>query len=147
MDKIAVTPFVGVWIEIVAVLCLTFLLAVTPFVGVWIEMTISFGICVISKQSLPSWECGLKYVKRAFFKRKGKVTPFVGVWIEISFCRIAWVICWSLPSWECGLKYSKRRISSSPQNVTPFVGVWIEIFNVAFLSLSYLCHSLRGSVD
>ena len=32
-----VTPFVGVWIETSAALCLLGSAAVTPFVGVWIE--------------------------------------------------------------------------------------------------------------
>ena len=36
--NIAVTPFVGVWIEINTFLCLYNTVAVTPFVGVWIEI-------------------------------------------------------------------------------------------------------------
>ena len=38
-------------------------IAVTPFVGVWIEVVNSFeSICI--NTSLPSWECGLKLFKR-----------------------------------------------------------------------------------
>ena len=37
------------------------LVHVTPFVGVWIEILLSDNLLVTS-QSLPSWECGLKYV-------------------------------------------------------------------------------------
>ena len=60
MDKIAVTPFVGVWIEI-AIECVDVVLKeVTPFVGVWIEIAGGFR-----------------------GRASGRVTPFVGVWIEI----------------------------------------------------------------
>ena len=36
--NIAVTPFVGVWIEIVITFFVSLVSPVTPFVGVWIEM-------------------------------------------------------------------------------------------------------------
>ena len=36
--NIAVTPFVGVWIEIFSVVDATSVVLVTPFVGVWIEI-------------------------------------------------------------------------------------------------------------
>ena len=36
--NIAVTPFVGVWIEILSARHLSINVAVTPFVGVWIEI-------------------------------------------------------------------------------------------------------------
>ena len=36
--NIAVTPFVGVWIEIVSERFLSLFPPVTPFVGVWIEI-------------------------------------------------------------------------------------------------------------
>ena len=58
--NIAVTPFVGVWIEIYHLISRITGNFVTPFVGVWIE---------IIKQAV-------KFVSTA-------VTPFVGVWIEI----------------------------------------------------------------
>ena len=56
---------------------------VTPFVGVWIEIVISQ---VYSGRfvSLPSWECGLKSVFRGLCCIFSGVTPFVGVWIEIT---------------------------------------------------------------
>ncbi len=59
--NIAVTPFVGVWIEMAAWHCPSVhLTVVTPFVGVWIEMkqNVQKGIL---HMSLPSWECGLKF--------------------------------------------------------------------------------------
>ncbi len=55
-----VTPFVGVWIEIIFYCFCDHGITVTPFVGVWIEINIETYI------SAPS-----------------NVTPFVGVWIEI----------------------------------------------------------------
>ena len=58
--NIAVTPFVGVWIEIPLTSKSCVKTFVTPFVGVWIE--------------IPS---------RLMRDTVGKVTPFVGVWIEI----------------------------------------------------------------
>ena len=61
MDKIAVTPFVGVWIEILNFTKTVPAETVTPFVGVWIEIV---GSDHASAERL--------------------VTPFVGVWIEIS---------------------------------------------------------------
>ena len=58
--NIAVTPFVGVWIEInIDVENDTYLIDVTPFVGVWIEIIQDFQKD-IRLLSLPSWECGLK---------------------------------------------------------------------------------------
>ena len=35
-------------------------IAVTPFVGVWIEID-RHGSCIECEKSLPSWECGLKF--------------------------------------------------------------------------------------
>ena len=55
--------------------------------------------------SLPSWECGLKFIRSIRCAIFHDVTPFVGVWIEI--CR--------------------RLLIATETNVTPFVGVWIEI--------------------
>ena len=58
--NIAVTPFVGVWIEIHSPNGIPSGHGVTPFVGVWIEISF-FGIGIICNG----------------------VTPFVGVWIEM----------------------------------------------------------------
>ena len=55
-----VTPFVGVWIEMIKIIGLPSSNIVTPFVGVWIE---------ILQQHSPA--------------QLFPVTPFVGVWIEI----------------------------------------------------------------
>ncbi len=58
--NIAVTPFVGVWIEMVKPVPSDIICDVTPFVGVWIEIFITLLYNLITL-----------------------VTPFVGVWIEI----------------------------------------------------------------
>ena len=76
-----VTPFVGVWIEIISAIPASMSCGVTPFVGVWIEIGIPHDIAVLI-MSLPSWECGLKSPVGGKGTRN-YVTPFVGVWIEI----------------------------------------------------------------
>ncbi len=55
-----VTPYVGVWIEMILVALFVSRAIVTPYVGVWIE------ICHFDA-----------------FIRMAVVTPYVGVWIEI----------------------------------------------------------------
>ena len=86
--------------------------------------------------SLPSWECGLKFLhleKSLFFLL---VTPFVGVWIEISVKRVFTISYPSLPSWECGLKFLLVYKQCLVLPVTPFVGVWIEITLYTFIPCS-----------
>ena len=57
--------------------------AVTPCVGVWIEIITDAKIVGLTA-SLPAWECGLKCFKIAnVLAKRHKVTPCVGVWIEI----------------------------------------------------------------
>ena len=55
-----VTPFVGVWIEILMVGISESEDKVTPFVGVWIEIKVNHLNKKLCYTSLPSWECGLK---------------------------------------------------------------------------------------
>ena len=77
---------------------------VAPLVGAWIEMVASQK-SIDGKQSLPSWERGLKClttVKSVF------VVP-------------------SLPSWERGLKSFIKAKSDMRKQVAPLVGAWIEI--------------------
>ena len=81
MQVTDVTPFVGVWIEIVFEFLFCSKISVTPFVGVWIEIT-----------------------KDCFNSMSNQVTPFVGVWIEILREKDKIHYPLSLPSWECGLK-------------------------------------------
>ena len=56
-------------------------LAVTPFVGVWIETRYQQFLSDRS-QSHPSWVCGLKQTQILRTELRYLVTPFVGVWIE-----------------------------------------------------------------
>ena len=99
-----VTPFAGVWIEILLCSPCACEPPVTPFAGVWIEIA-QMTQRKAENRSLPSRECGLKCL---LFPRKtvsSRVTPFAGVWIEIFA-----VLC---------LTFLLA--------VTPFAGVWIEI--------------------
>ena len=142
-----VTPFAGVWIEIVIrPLLLSFWITVTPFAGVWIEMAVLAVYHPGLKLSLPSRECGLKSPLHcpsaqnrghslrgsvdwnaftAMAKHQDSVTPFAGVWIEIHQIECLTTDISSLPSRECGLKYI---LTSS-------------LFKIS------CSHSLRGSVD
>ena len=79
---VKVTPFVGVWIEIMQYLNPCNKGQVTPFVGVWIEINAYQEKINNELLSLPSWECGLKFLGT---NHSGGTST-------------------SLPSWECGLK-------------------------------------------
>ena len=98
-------------------------------------------------QSLPSWECGLKFGLRCGRCKIGEVAPFVGVWIEIVRQLHPNVAVESLPSWECGLKFDDPGPDFEECLVAPFVGVWIEITNVWDGTYKDNSRSLRGSVD
>ena len=99
--------------------------------------------------SLPSWECGLKYLIknnnrfinsvapfvgvwieiREYIKMvvKTRVAPFVGVWIEI-FCNLALdLFCLVAPFVGVWIEMNISRVIIEDNNVAPFVGVWIEI--------------------
>ena len=51
----------GVWIEIYINAAIMVGLAVTPCVGVWIEISRLQTNCFVIA-SLPAWECGLKFI-------------------------------------------------------------------------------------
>ena len=121
--QISVTPFAGVWIEIHSTSLLRVHLFVTPFAGVWIEIRIIIAYYFCEK-SLPSRECGLKFGKSEKPLMRYKVTPFAGVWIEMPSKSNSNALCTSLPSRECGLKF---------------------LFTNTLLLQPR--HSLRGSVD
>ena len=59
----------GVWIEILSVVALDLKTYVTPFVGVWIEIP-ELAKALYTNESLPSWECGLKYIIQERIKVK-----------------------------------------------------------------------------
>ena len=102
-----VTPYVGVWIEIMGNMFGAAAAPVTPYVGVWIEILFQefpcFGIIVTPYVGV--WiEIG-GYAKENRFLR---VTPYVGVWIEIFCLRPHTPDTLSPPMWGCGLKYGGR---------------------------------------
>ena len=104
---ILVTPYAGVWIEIQLVSEIKRMGLVTPYAGVWIEIASIFFIPPFHL-SLPTRECGLKFI--CFLHRLSDhvVTPYAGVWIEIV----------------------KKGWDKSGHIVTPYAGVWIEICRV-----------------
>ena len=57
--RFAVTPYAGVWIEIVEKIPLGLGLCVTPYAGVWIEIDTLIFLRTLTR-SLPTRECGLK---------------------------------------------------------------------------------------
>ena len=99
-------------------------IAVAPFVGVWIEIVRQLHPNV-AVESLPSWECGLKFDDPGPDFEECLVAPFVGVWIEM---------------------YHPSN-PFDPSSVAPFVGVWIEIVFIGLYKIVHCCRSLRGSVD
>ena len=119
-----VTPFAGVWIEIMPPSVLYLGLIVTPFAGVWIEM----------------------YRVKSVFNIID-VTPFAGVWIEILCrCQTEDGVHTSLPSRECGLKSVKTcaKVTNPCHSLRGSVD-WNYHCHVAVVVTN--SHSLRGSVD
>ena len=105
--NIAVTPFVGVWIEIITYSMESKRLpCVTPFVGVWIEIFFKEYSFFNEFASLPSWECGLKY--RCSFEFVGDKSSLPSWECGLKYLEsyLKDVYEPSLPSWECGLKYT-----------------------------------------
>ena len=78
--------------------------------------------------SLPSWERGLKYLKKLPVVGSDHVAPLVGAWIEITECDITLPHFLSLPSWERGLTEVDEQRTVPGKVVAPLVGAWIEIF-------------------
>ena len=100
-----VAPFVGAWIEMTICTMASRSECVAPFVGAWIEILEKTAV-VVTSESLPSWERGLKFAFRVI---RNSVT------------------CRSLRGSERGLKSSKARQIGQAVPVAPFVGAWIEI--------------------
>ena len=59
-----VTPYAGVWIEMIVSNNDSRLFCVTPYAGVWIEIEITPYISSRS-ESLPTRECGLKFFQKS----------------------------------------------------------------------------------
>ena len=77
--------------------------------------------------SLPSRECGLKYVKQIYIMFHVKVTPFAGVWIEIRLNVSDWVHQTVTPFAGVWIEMVSPLLLADIGIVTPFAGVWIEI--------------------
>ena len=166
---ITVTPFVGVWIEIIFLRCLLLVIyshslrgsvdwnyrvpdritedRVTPFVGVWIEINKSAD-WQIGKQSLPSWECGLKlnHTKLPYSTTCHSLRGSVD-WNSSPPLQhnkgtrhsLRGSVDWNTPSNNIKVVIPRHSLRGSvdwnPTTrtvlygavVTPFVGVWIEI--------------------
>ena len=82
LQRKAVAPLVGAWIEIATIVYALLSLYVAPLVGAWIEIMI-----------------------QEMENEGARVAPLVGAWIEISKILYLFLSKWSLPSWERGLKY------------------------------------------
>ena len=83
-------------------LCST-IIRVTPYAGVWIEM-IDRDCYSNNTVSLPTRECGLKFYNLTLNLKWTMVTPYAGVWIEMVEKTRRLGDAWSLPTRECGLK-------------------------------------------
>ena len=119
-----VTPFAGVWIEIVLWTLLRSVLWVTPFAGVWIEMaSVILSINGCNCHSLcgsVDWNIQLL------------------TWNTDTFCHS---LCGSVDWNEAYINEVVKTF------VTPFAGVWIEIPSIYLSYNLRYRHSLCGSVD
>ena len=122
-------------------------LCVTPFAGVWIEIIETpLPTMVKACHSL----CGSVdwNLPKPFKQVSQRVTPFAGVWIEIAVSgrhhrpQGSHSLCGSV-DWNSF--YDNKKVTSSI--VTPFAGVWIEIACPLCSEWDFLRHSLCGSVD
>ena len=70
------------WIEISDLYTHLTTFIVTPYAGVWIEIHINYR-SHNDLMSLPTRECGLKFVWSVSKVDALRVTPYAGVWIEM----------------------------------------------------------------
>ena len=118
---------------------------VTPLAGVWIEIT-GYDENAEKGESLPSRECGLKYMMDDGMDEYDMVTPLAGVWIEILRLSVVRKTIESLPSRECGLKSLIHVIISEVAESLPSRECGLK-FDLWQRIKSDVCHSPRGSVD
>ena len=167
------------------------MLSVTPFVGVWIEIVSSSISCVVAKRhslrgsvdwnfpagdvsaspcchslrgsvdwnrifqhllrcrktSLPSWECGLKYFNCSFLLYCSKSLPSWECGLKSFFIVFVIMALPSLPSWECGLKLNTdlRSLLWRMQSL-PSWECGLKFRRDGYWDIR-IGHSLRGSVD
>ena len=77
--------------------------------------------------SLPSRECGLKFVNLYCHLFPTLVTPFAGVWIEIEDIEKMVKTTLVTPFAGVWIEIGQKNHRRGYQGVTPFAGVWIEI--------------------
>ena len=142
--NIAVTPLVGVWIEIYHNINITQKISVTPLVGVWIEINCDDYRRWSMAWSLPLWECGLKSVPAGKYTGLYSHSPCGSVDWNSHLVHLYSFLKPSLPLWECGLKLLGFLSSFNPFSVTPLVGVWIEINHVLDLIKRMIVTPLVG---
>ena len=97
--------------------------------------------------SLPSRECGLKYLFSCNILHSSYVTPFAGVWIEIGIKGEQGIQGVVTPFAGVWIEINREKEDVRQEYVTPFAGVWIEICRYLGSLVNSSCHSLRGSVD
>ena len=77
---------------------------VTPFAGVWIEIILTLSFVHLPPMSLPSRECGLKFWPMFFLRRSNLSLPSRECGLKYAKNLGLLLIRLSLPSRECGLK-------------------------------------------
>ena len=99
---------------------------VTPYAGVWIEIILDKSV-PDPKKSLPTRECGLKYYYHVHNYYRHDVTPYAGVWIEI--CLVFRIIRRHCVTPYAGvwIEMFMAGVLAGDVDVTPYAGVWIEI--------------------
>ena len=127
-------------------------IAVSPLVGLWVEITPDEER-LFRLRSAPLWGCELKYVLCLNTRRFGlRSAPLWGC--ELKYCLLGDLIVslLSAPLWGCELKYryyqgTSEQISQPPCGavswnkqincrrriwtaVSPLVGLWVEIFKI-----------------
>ena len=84
--------------------------AVTPCVGVWIEISYIEAINNGYYPSLPAWECGLKYCIKSVLSISIMSLPAWECGLKYYTLLLKPNLLPSLPAWECGLKLLHRKI-------------------------------------
>ena len=113
---------------------------VTPFAGVWIEILAIRSITACIFLSRPSRACGLKWwlPVRSYLLYRSRPSRACGLKSPCFPSALNFFV--SRPSRACGLKYGYTVIRGYSYHVTPFAGVWIEMI----LSTDWVLHGYRS---
>ena len=99
---------------------------VTPLAGVWVEILMSMG-SNWNILSLPSRECGLKFLRQPYQGFSEIVTPLAGVWVEILCRKSGNIACPVTPLAGVWVEIALSMLNAAASTVTPLAGVWVEI--------------------